>query len=403
MANHGGGFIILGFQEAGGVFSSTACPSELPQITQDAVNESIRRYAEPEFHSQMYSIAHSGSGVTHPVIVIPGSDVPVMCRRDQLDSGVSQHKFYVRKPGPRSEEPQTAEEWRQLIDRCIRARRELLLDSIRSIILGKAEIEDSLPEPTETLGDYCRAAYGRWTELVSGLPSDSPARFPLGYYEMGFDPVGAVPSRNLEALRSRLAAAQRIQLSGWPPFLEMDKEWAPYPYDQFIEAWVGTPRDPQIWNDPFHADFWRAAIDGQLYTIRGYVYDGPDVLALGYSPGSVFGVEMPILRIAEGILFATRFAEQFVGVEQMAIRCKFTGLSGRSLVSSDPLVMLMQGQYNCQTSEVLLTRLVTLQQLRDALPEIVHELLVPLFDKFGFYKLYLNQVQTALQQMRKYQ
>ena len=86
LANHGGGFIILGFQETGGVFYSTACPSDFPQITQDAVNESIRRYAEPEFHSQMYGIAHPHSGVTHPVIVIPSSDVPVMCRRDQLDT-----------------------------------------------------------------------------------------------------------------------------------------------------------------------------------------------------------------------------------------------------------------------------------------------------------------------------
>ena len=218
------------------MLQSTPGPLNVPQVAQDAVNESVRRYAEPEFHCQVYDVTHPDSGAVHPVIGVPGSDVPVMSKRDQHEAGVFQHRCYIRKPGPRSEEPQTAEEWRRLIDRCIRVRREDMLDSIRSIVLGRVETRGSATDPLETLRKYCSDSYVRWGHLVTSLPHNSPSRFPLGFYEMGFGLVGATPTAGLAELRRRLANAQSIAFSGWPPFLEMDAEWAPYPHDGSIEA-----------------------------------------------------------------------------------------------------------------------------------------------------------------------
>ena len=40
---------------------------------------------------------------------------------------------------------------------------------------------------------------------------------------------------------------------------------------------------------------------------------------------------LPILHIGEGLIFASRFAETFEEVDQIAIHCHFTGLEGRSL------------------------------------------------------------------------
>ena len=403
LANHGGGHIILGFQE-GGALQSVARPPDVPVITQDDVNEAIRRYAEPEFHCQMYDVTHPQSGVTHPVIGIPGSNVPVMCKRDQQDSGVSQYTYYVRKPGPRSEGVHTADEWRRLLDRCIRARREDMLDSIRSIVLGRAEDQDSPPEPLEALTDYCTAAYERWTELVSGLPGDSPSRFPYGFYEMGFA-LGWCDSSCRPRGSSKTAwRCTEDKAVGMDPVLGDDwRRLEALSFDRFIEAWIGRPVDRHLWNDPFHSDFWRASVDGELYTIRGYVYDGPEAQERGHRPGGTFNVEMPIRRIAEGILFAGRFAEEFVSVEQVAIRCKFAGLSARSLAPTDASDPIISGQYVCNTREVVSTNQVTLQQVRDNLPEVVHGLLQRLFEEFGFYRLYLTQVQSSLQQMRRYE
>ena len=404
LTNHGGGFIVIGFEERNGTLQSTPCPSDVPEVTQDSVNESvIRRYAEPEFHCQVYNVTHPDSGAVHSIIGIPGGEVPVMSKRGQEEAGVSQHRYYIRKPGPRSEEPHTAEEWHRLMDRCIWTRREEMLDSIRSIVLGRAQTRTSPPEPLEALHTFCIDAFVRWgSELITGLPGDSPSRFPLGFYEMGFALLGATPI-TLSQLNERLAAARSIAFSGWPPFLEMDAEWASYPYDGFIEAWVGRPTDRQIWNDPFHADFWRASVDGMLYTIRGYIEDGELAQHRSRPPGTEFTNSVPCIKIAEGLLFASRLAATFEGVEQIAIRCRFTGLKGRSLLLVDHPAPFIDTGPVIHNPEVILTGQVSIQQVHDNLTEVIHGLVKPLYERFGFYEIPISHVQSMLMKTRRYQ
>lgn len=405
LANHGGGHIVLGFQENGQTLQSAARPPHIPEITQDTVNSTIRRYAEPEFHCQLYNIVHPRSDITHPIIRVPGSDVPVMSRRSQSDAGVSQHRCYVRKPGPRSEEPHTADEWRHLLDRCIRARREDMLDAIRSIVSGQAEDQELSTKPIESLERYCSDAYERWIELVSDLlPVDSQARFPYGYYEIGFSLAGAIPAEDLTELLDRLRIAQEVKLSGWPTFLHMSvPEWAPYPYEDGVEAWVGRPVANPIWNDPSHADFWKVSLDGKLYTIRGYIEDGELAQQRGSAPGTEFTNSVPIIKITEGLLFARRLAATFEGVEQIAIRCRFTGLEERSLLLVDyPMPRLTEVGPTIHDPKVILTAQVSLKQVDDNLIEIIHSLVKPLYERFEFYQIPITHVQSMLNHLRRY-
>ena len=398
LSNSGGGFLIIGFQGAAEL-QSVPRPHDLPDITQDKVNDIIRKYAEPAFHCQVRQIAHKATKVIHPIIEIPPSDVPIMCKRNQEDAGVSQHRFYVRKPGPRSEEPQTAQDWRTLLDRCIRARREVMLDSIRLIVLGATSQEGRSPD---ALADFCAAAHERWAELVSDLPGDSPARFPAGYYEMGFALVGADPVTDFGVLQKHLAAARRTKLSGWTPFLELSVEgWEPYFCGDVIEAWVGKPVNSPMQSDSSHADFWRASIGGELYTIRGYAYDGNEAQDRGHGPGEVFDIRMPIHKVAEGLLFANRFAQAFGSADEIDIRCTFTGLTGRSLVLYNGYGWEVYRQYTSHTPEVTEAKRVTPQQIETNLPEIVLGILKPLYQQFG-YVLNLREVRGILSQMRPY-
>ena len=72
-----------------------------------------------------------------------------------------------------------------------------MLEAIRSIITGRVEMQNLMPNALDDLQDYCTAAHGRWEELVSDEPDNSPARFPHGYYEMAFSLVGAAPANDL--------------------------------------------------------------------------------------------------------------------------------------------------------------------------------------------------------------
>ena len=393
LANHGGGFIIIGLAEDGSELHSQARPPNIPEITQDAVNAAIRRYATPEFHCEMDNVRHPNTNVEHPVITVPGNlTVPVMSKRD-CENIITQNRCYIRKPGPRSEEPQTSEEWRDLLNRCLRSGREDMLEAIRSIVSGRVESQNPAPNALSELQTYCNEARERWEELVAGEPEESPARFPQGYYEMGFSLVGAQPTNGLAEIQDKLAIARRIKLTGWSTFLEMSTPgWAPYPHENFVEAWVGRPvRANSMERDPAHCDFWRASTDGKLYTIRGYTEDGlAEVRA-----GEVFDVSLPVWRIAEGLLFASRFAETFNQIDEIAIQCRFTGLNGRRLdcitgrrFFSTPMLS--------STDEVTLTSQATPQQARDNLTEILHPLLSPLYERFNFFRLPLNLVEEEL-------
>ena len=110
LANHGGGFLVLGFDEQADSLISILRPVNFFEITQDVINSVIRRYADPAFHCQLHTIRQPTTGVDHLLVTVPGGQsVPIMSKR-RCQRTLQQFRCYIRKPGPRSEEPQTAEE-----------------------------------------------------------------------------------------------------------------------------------------------------------------------------------------------------------------------------------------------------------------------------------------------------
>lgn len=260
-------------------------------------------------------------------------------------------------------------------------------------------------QPLDELEAYCIATRDRWKELVSNEPADSPSRFPHGYYEMGFALVGAEPVNSFGEVERRLNVARMIKLSGWAPFLNLNslREWMPYPHNGFVEAWVGRPSltggRP---TDPLTCDFWRVSRDGKLYTIRGYFEDSPR--SYQNNPGRLFSLTSSILRIGEGLLFASRFAETFGEVDQIAIYCRFTGLKERGLTNMYR-DQFMPGIFFCShTDEVTVKAHITQQQVRDNLAEIIHTLMSPLYEHFVSsnlkFDLKLDLVRAELERMQ---
>jgi hypothetical protein len=139
LANEGGGVIVLGMREdnaQGGALRSEARPRDIARYSQDDINAAINRYADPKFHCELAFANHPETNNEHAFVMVPGGMiVPVMSVRG-CDGVIGAQKCYVRKPGPRSEEPFTSEEWRGVMDRCIAARLESMLAPIRFIVQG---------------------------------------------------------------------------------------------------------------------------------------------------------------------------------------------------------------------------------------------------------------------------
>ena len=401
LANHGGGVIVLGFEELLTGLVARPKPTEIPDVTQDDINAAVSRYATPQLHCRLYLVEHPDVSSVHPVIRVPGGDVPILGKRDQSDSGLEQHKVYIRKPGPKSEEPQTADEWRKLLDRCVMARREELLDSIRGIVLGRVE-ESDLDATAVGLEGFMDSSRAAWMTLVQDKPMDAPYRFPNGHYEVVIAPGNLQPTISLSELKDRLAVAQRVKTSGWPPFMDIGvNQLSPYASGGSIEAWIGRPLPNKMFNDPSYADFWRASPSGQLYTIRGYWEDSVEwTNSLRRSPGTTLAVNISVIRVLECLRFASCFMRTFGDVEEVIVQCQYTGLSDRTLIdSSEPAFSIRRGV--SQVDQVQLTRQFTLQQLEDNMPEVLSHLMAPLLEHFDFFRLTVDHVQNIIERYRQ--
>ncbi len=173
-------------------------------------------------------------------------------------------------------------------------------------------------------------------------------------------------------------------------------DWTPYPHHDFVEAWVGRPIERQRnFDDPAHSDFWRASRNGKIYTVRGYGEDSSERVA----PGTAIDITLPVWRVGEGLLFAARLAEVFEEVDAIAVKCRFTGLNDRHLTSLGGNRHMSNDRVS-RTPEVAMSAQVTLDRVRDNLTEVMHQLMVPLYERFDFFPLSSELVDQELGRLR---
>lgn len=401
LANHGGGIIVLGMREQDGndPLESVPVPVGIARYTQDAVNQAVNRFADPEIHCELSFATHPVTAVEHAFVSVPGGmTVPVMSTRD-CEGVIAARRCYIRKPGLRSEEPFDAQEWRVLLDRCVRAGRDDMLNAIRAIVHGAA---GSTPESVrvDVLRAFTESARSRWIELVSNLPAGDPAGFPCGHYEIGFEILGAKPMASLAELRRAMRQSSAVKYTGWGPFVQLNRpEWEPRVVADTIEAWLGLPGElgmGLLERLPAHCDFWRADVAGRLFLMRGYDEDG----VTEREPGQWTDVTMPVWRVGEAILYVNRLAELYGEDLDLLVRCRYLGLRGRRLTSISRHRMLFDDR-RCAEDEVTLERQITCAQARDNVVEVLHALLSPLYERFSFFELSERLVAEEVDRMTR--
>lgn len=135
--------------------------------------------------------------------------------------------------------------------------------------------------------------------------------------------------------------------------------------------------------------------------MRGFQEDGPDVAQRGFALGTVLDVTVPVWRIGEALLHAQMLASNLAeGDMEVALRVRFTGLEGRSLVSVSGDRLMFPGRDTCRQHAIVCDTRVDAFNIQDRLPEIVHSLLIPLYELFNFFQLPLVLVQEELGKMK---
>lgn len=269
LANSGGGFVLCGFTEVDNEYvPTTPRPSDLSKYSQDAINGIVQSYAHPPFHCQVYHVRHPDTGLTYPVVRVPGGHrTPIRSQRDGPEQKhVRMNTYYIRRPGPKSEAPQTAQEWDDLIARCIRAAREELLDSIRHILTGYGGQEPSgTPSPAnpETMTDnqltsWIEQCLERFEALCrEELVGEEPSRYAHGTWLVAYSVSGQFERPDLSRFMQIVREVQGHE-TGWPPWWVPNREdWRPHPYNGVIECWMREDHDKT--HEGASSDFWRAS------------------------------------------------------------------------------------------------------------------------------------------------
>lgn len=393
LANHGGGVVILGMREEGGTaFQSSELPEDFPPISQDSVNSAINRYCDPEIHSTLVFEDHPETGVTHPIVVVSGdTSVPVMATRD-CEGVIQARRCYVRKPGPRSEEPHNSDEWRRLFDRCLNARRQDMLDAIRNIVQGRPATPPA--EAVEaSLLSFENESDNRWRTVIESLPDGDHGRMPNGYYSQSFKFLDAEPAASLTELRNRMDEAGRVRLTGWGPFITLNRPSRPV--EGAIEAWLGAADEGRFLRDAAHSDFWRAKPDGHFFIRRGYDEDSTE----RFAPGAALDITLPVWRVSETLLYISRLARLFGENPQIVVRCVYSGLQGRFLGSHSGTRMLFNDRIS-NDDVVELSTQVSAREVEDNTVEVMLSLLTPLYERFDFFELSEGLVAEEISRMR---
>lgn len=221
----------------------------------------------------MKFVARSDEQSTHPVVIVPSDlDTPVRAGRDgPARQHITQNTYYIRRPGPESAPIQTGREWDQLLDRCIRTKRELLIDRIRDIIQEPEALLTTDAYPREELDEFVSTALARFEEVArSGLPENLPGRYAHGSWHFAYRVIDGVRELTLTQLRATLEQVVGHE-TGWPAWwLPTTAENAPRPWQERIECWMGSG----TFLDAAHSDYWLADRRAMLFLLRGYDDDG---------------------------------------------------------------------------------------------------------------------------------
>ena len=388
LANHGGGTVLIGYAEQGdGSFiPAEPRPADLSGYTTDVVNEISRAYLHPAVHCDVRHVAHPVTGDLFPVINVPGGHtIPIMAKRGgpQGQSTLQAGRTYIRRVGPSSEEPQSPEEWRTLLNRCVRAGREELVDQIRLIVAGEPIVR---PEPTsdDDLDAWIEESNARWLSLVQELPETHPARFPMGYCRFAYQLRGQFDRPSLRQLRDALQAAE-VSFSGWAHWPVRDRQdLKAVPINDTIECFYGR-RQNAATEDPDRLDYWRVSVEGKAYSIRGLNEDShPD---LG-QPGKGLDISTPTRRLADALTHAFNLAQR-LGMHsgQIEFDLLWSGLTGRRLVSWGNPRRQIHNNYFAQQPQYRRRFSVSVETVRQQMPEIIDAALRPMYDAFDFFRL----------------
>lgn len=343
LRNHGGGYLLIGFNDKTLEPETHGIPSDVRGAYHaDKVQKAIGKYASESFEVGVaFGMREEQE---FPVLVIPpGVQSPVAAKADLIADGqklISTDEVFVRTL--RSNVPATAKaswmDWAPLMQVCLDnreadigrfLRRQLLgnIEGLKAIVseFGSTRDDEGGEERAIKLLDVAANRMGQISgERTVSIPDN------YGYWD-----AALVIEPSFEGHKADNAFLQRLdsanpQLTGWPIWLVssgMPDDMVPFVNDDAWETFIGRGRHIQYMRyDPKGTFVQRAVLaDDQ---------SRPDI-----EPGKVLDFAFPIQDCVEAIVVGLEFAkilrqERAVGLQVLRtlyFAFRWSGLKGRTI------------------------------------------------------------------------
>ena len=397
LANQGGGTIALGIGEDTLQGNRLVCrkrPPNLHRYSSDDIGSAINTYADPEIDFQLEFVTHPESSAEYAFVDIPGGMKQPVIAKKGYNGVLRKGACYIRKPGPKSEEPKTPQEWRDLFNRCVLANRESMIDAFRGVIDGRLEPGLSRQGDKDLHAEFLHESRDRWHDVTGAMPQHDPALLGKGHFEIAFSILGLEADLVLNDLRKLMQEVATIVPSIW--FLFVDFDHGAQPMGNSMEAVYLNPNESLFNARAFY--YWRVRDDGRFYLVRSYQED----TVSGYSK---LYYTVPIWRIGQALDYAAAVCS-LIGIDlEFLFSASYTGLNGRELFDTDNRIDFWPARRTSRAGNETLslkTVQVSPRQVEDNLAEIVFDLLTPLYMQFSFFELPRDEVSREIQDMRKH-
>lgn len=404
LRNHGGGYLLIGFNNDTLEPDKDNVPQDVKMLFHiDKIQSLISRFASEPFEITVEFPEREGQ--LYPVIVVPpGVKTPVAAKSD-LRSGdkilISTDSVYIRSlrsNNTPSTTKATWKDWTRILEVCFDNREADIGRFLRRHLgglsphvvreLAAAMANSSQPEETTEglLRKYLRESEERYHTVVKERKIQLP---PHGVWEAGLLLIGDIPPHSANQEFLNLLNSSNPDYTGWPVWLDSrgfrDESARPYVFAGAWEALIVNLGSD--WNN--HIDFMRLDPKGRFYLRRAFQDDIPGSPRTP-TPMTLLDFVLPIVRTAEAMAVGIAFAKA-MGCDpektQLAFAFRWTKFRGRQLASwVQPERHIWPGRSAYQ-DEVITFVKIPLETPLSALGEFVNHAVRPLFEVFDGFVL----------------
>jgi Putative DNA-binding domain len=412
MRNHGGGYLLIGFDDKTLQPITKNAPSDVRQKFHiDKIQGLVTKYSSESFEVAVEFPERDGQ--EFPVIVIPvGVKTPVVAKADLFPEGkdknplIQTDKIYVRSLDANNTPSSTAARWKdwpQLMEVCFDnreadigrfIRRHLnsaTTDQLKIFTSAMTENIASKPSTSDLLLEYLEQSEQCYSIAFQKRKLLVPKH---GCWEVGLIILGGdtIPSHDTNKQFLNLLQSSNPDYTGWPIWLDsrgMLPDDEPYVMNGVWESLIVTLNSRWF----THIDFMRLDPQGRFFLKRGRE-DDLSKSDQAPPPFTELDFSLPVVRTAEALAVGIAFAKG-MGYSPddttLAYVFKWTNLEGRRLSSWTDLSWDTNDGVAHQ-NEVVSYVDVPLHVAPSALAQYVEIAVKPLFQVFKGFSLSLAAI-----------